>query len=1082
MTAPKELGGFGNEVKRVPSSLIASTSEVVQMLDAIRAGDGTFWYELFQGAVDYNKASAGKPSIECVLSDGRTQQLPEFLNVNPEATVRQVLVKNHIRSGEGLSPGNIRVLGHGGGEGTLGQHGRGLTISATASLVGNHCKDISFLSVAGGKPWRGRGEMAVVDGEEDPCFTLEYTQQGIVPTDQTVITVERPSVELMRSLRAMPRDFLLANAQYQHSEIAGDQYEYKIPNVFTMYAQRDDTVSVDPQASFFSNEEIRTFGLPDIPRDKLTQLPRVEILDDSLICKNPSDVTSNVFVDGLRLQNSYYNYAMPWSFYGFGNASNYFVKRSHDSRYVEGNPQFLIGKVLAKCNSSDVFLRILRKNINGQETVEGTIRKETFDHILPSAEDAICAAWDLLVVESGYKPEEVYVTSSRVMQQRAEAEGFSTILLGEGAYREVLRKKGKIRSAEEALGVKKASQSIGETVHVRMRTSEEHEESLLEKAVHLLALFKGRMHIDHISGKASIDLGEEAAAGFQGSVNDLPYFVGAFAREVAVLARRAGRVDVVVGDGQAGTQFEFDVSDISGGLAKVETKKGEVIARKKGLDIAIFSRGKTEDALSRFLVRLEDEVGVLIGEDGYIDLEKYQGSAASKLALMNMQLEQKRREIEKMKEDFASEERQIAIRRDQIRQGARAKIALPMSLSPNTSDMQFGSRTIQDRSWQHQEEVQEMRNEFPDLIITPRQSGKTGQLITAISSSYSVGTELEYYELSPLPFEQRRYADKAITLKRVIASGKRPFFSIVGHRPVGYFHPEGQEVSFFKLPGKNIWAASSDKQIAPGLEVYFEATDEVDISTPSQIEQEQLVNVSMLDFSWRNIISSVLRNKVLTEREKADIILGHWHKEFVYNPTKPPEFKNGDDVFLETIRGAEGNCQEAARGPLALLRAVGIPTRYLFAQLPQDGRLLLEEDGHAMIQAYIDKEWVTIEPQWGIYGYLDGKQSKSLKASYLLDRMQTERALLASELLGVPEVERERTVRAVLGMINYQKLIEKGEKIRSEDLVREYSDFFEGLSKEQIALLLQLFDTPNVFQSGTQYKRARQMRRFADNI
>lgn len=1082
MTPGKELGGFGKEVKRVPSSLIATTSEVVQMLDSIRAGDGTFWYELFQGSVDYNKASAGKPSIECVLLDGRVQQLPEFLSVNPESAVRYVLVKNHIRPGEGLSPGNIRVLGHGGGEGTLGQHGRGLTISATASLVGNYCKDISFLSVSGGKPWRGRGEMAVVDGEEDPCFTLEYTQEGVTPTDQTVITVEGPSVELMRSLRAMPKDFLLANAHYQHSEIAGDQYEYKIPNTFTVYAQRDDAVPAGSQTSFFSNEEIKTLGLPDIPRDKLTQLPRVEILDDSLIGKNPSDVTSTVFVDGLRLQNRYYYYAIPWSFYGFGKASNYNVKRSHDSRYVEGNPQFLIGQALAKCSSSDVFLRILRKNINGQETVEGTIRRETFDHILPSAEDAICAAWDLLVVERGYKPEEVYVASSKVMQQRAEAEGFSTIILGEGVYREVLQKKGKIRSAEEALGVKKASQSTGETVHVRMRTSEEHEASLLEKAVHLLASFKGKMHVDHVSGKANIDLGEEAAAGFQGSVNDLPYFVGAFAREAAVLTRRAGRVEVVVGDGQSGTQFEFDVSDTSGGLAKVETKKGEVVARKKGLDVAIFSKGKADDALSKFLVRLGDEVGALIGEDGYIDLEKYQGSAANKLALINMQVDQKRKELEAMREALASEEREITIRRGQRRQDALAKRALPMSLSPSTSDMQFGPRKIQDRSWQHQEEVQEMRNEFPDLIITPRRSGKTDQLITAISSSYSEGTELDRYVAFPLPFEQKQYVDKTITLKRVVTSGKRPFFSIVGYKPIGYFHPEGQEVNFFRLPGKNIWAASSEKQIEPGLEVYFEATDEMDTSTPSQIEQQQLVNVAMLDSSWRNVISSVSRNKALSEREKADIILGRWHREFVYNPTRPLEFKSGDDVFLETIIKAEGNCTEASRGPLALLRAIGIPTRYLFAQLPENGRLLLEEDSHAMIQAYIDKEWVTIEPQWGIYGYLDGKQSKSLKASPLLDKMQTERELLASELLGVPEAERERTVRAVLGMINYQKLSEKGERIRSEDLIREYSDFFEGLSKEQIALLLRLFDTPNVFQSGTQYRRAKERNRFADNI
>ncbi|WP_169713704.1 transglutaminase domain-containing protein [Paludifilum halophilum] len=99
------------------------------------------------------------------------------------------------------------------------------------------------------------------------------------------------------------------------------------------------------------------------------------------------------------------------------------------------------------------------------------------------------------------------------------------------------------------------------------------------------------------------------------------------------------------------------------------------------------------------------------------------------------------------------------------------------------------------------------------------------------------------------------------------------------------------------------------------------------------------------------------------EREKALAIYQYVAKNVRYDVQK---FKNDtfeyDDSALKTLREKEGVCQDYSFLTIALLRSIGIETR--FVEGYADG------NRHAWVEVKVGGQWLTMDPTWGA-GYID---------------------------------------------------------------------------------------------------------------
>lgn len=108
------------------------------------------------------------------------------------------------------------------------------------------------------------------------------------------------------------------------------------------------------------------------------------------------------------------------------------------------------------------------------------------------------------------------------------------------------------------------------------------------------------------------------------------------------------------------------------------------------------------------------------------------------------------------------------------------------------------------------------------------------------------------------------------------------------------------------------------------------------------------------------------------EREKAKAIYEYVAKTVKYDVQKLENdaFKL-DDSALKTLKTEKGVCQDYAFLAVALLRSIGIESRYV-GGTAQSGALSFGER-HAWVEAKVNGEWLVMDPTWGA-GYIqDGK-------------------------------------------------------------------------------------------------------------
>lgn len=477
------------EVRKKDTSYLGSQNEVTDMIKATKSDRWPgFWYELLQGAWDYNDWKKGPPEIKVVFANGEEISLARYVQENSivgtlqklkRGKVREVRVSNFIRGEAGLRPVNMVLTDHDekDGQKTLGAHGRGFKIASTSVFAGKLAKGISYESWV---PELGRwyGEAGMHTDDDDPKapanFGIKYKRDKALQFDRTIVRVAEPSSELLEALIAFQDWFLPVNGRYRFQRMEAEAVDV-LPNKATIFAS-EKNVQQPNDAAIPPRELSWRYGQEGLENANGIEPPRIEILSRELLPNQKKEIDF-VFIDGLRVAVPGAVFCQVYAFWGWGKGDyGYNPGRSNDSLKLTGSIENILAATLALTTNENVFYEILSANLDGKKTYEGSdISAYLLDELAKNSgpKAALISAWERLRLNLK-APEGLYITSYQSDHQRAKREKKPTILIS-NPWADLLCKvvpgltkvsdifakeyeieRAKARAAEEALAVERA--------------------------------------------------------------------------------------------------------------------------------------------------------------------------------------------------------------------------------------------------------------------------------------------------------------------------------------------------------------------------------------------------------------------------------------------------------------------------------------------------------------------------------------------------------------------------------------------------------------------------------------------------
>ncbi len=445
------------DVKSRDTSYLGEQNEVRDMVRAVsneRNPWPGYWYEILQGALDFNDWSKGPPEIK-VYYEGNEEPVSyvHFLSDQKKVgskivgvlglkKISKVEVCNHIRRGEGLRPGNVVLTQHDSKEEdqTLGAHGRGLKIATTATYAGKLAKGITFRSwVPEVGAWYGEAGLVKdpVDPKSPEFFQLKYKRDQSIFIDETIITVHEPGKALIDALSVLPQWFLPANSAYEYCRMEPQQNS-RVPNRYTVFANR--YLVRKPNQAGFEPHQLRSWGLESLTGTEGTEPPRVEILPAELTGTTPINIDF-MYVDGLRVKVEGVRFAHVYSVWGFRNGiGGYNPRRSNDSLLLLGDAKGLLANSIALCRDPEILADTLQANINQTvSTSEGYFYSWDLAPLYNSSDGrrSVEMSWQTLRQRLGIFGD-AYVTSSSESYKRARREGKPTVYINSQGWVSIL--------------------------------------------------------------------------------------------------------------------------------------------------------------------------------------------------------------------------------------------------------------------------------------------------------------------------------------------------------------------------------------------------------------------------------------------------------------------------------------------------------------------------------------------------------------------------------------------------------------------------------------------------------------------
>jgi len=277
-----------------------------------------------------------------------------------------------------------------------------------------------------------------------------------------------------------------------------------------------------------------------------------------------------------------------------------------------------------------------------------------------------------------------------------------------------------------------------------------------------------------------------------------------------------------------------------------------------------------------------------------------------------------------------------------------------------------------------QSDVQAYLQEKLDLLVQPDIKMLHADLLPAqiqdtlvCSQNIDLSGEINY---KPIELECVRSATKpGVLMNKSIVAGTTAIPCPPNCRVVGFYHPEKDVAKQIKInysSERGFYNFESQAEIKPGLEFYFEYDSDLKITgQPTPKEREPLADRKFLTPRWLELVQTVERHKPpLTEKQKLDIALTAWRHAFRYDKDPRIDLQYRDlsreERAAMIVNNARGNCGYCSEGFAILCRLVGIPSTDLSGYLGKNGRFFPGPQNHGMTGAFINNEWVTVEPQY----------------------------------------------------------------------------------------------------------------------
>lgn len=917
---------------RLQTSFVAQTPEVRTMRELLLKNKApTFWYELAQNALDYNNWDRGSPGITVFLPDGRTMLLPEYLTASPAGKPVRIEFSNFIRGAQGMSPDDVAHIVHRGGEETLGEHGRGLSVASTLAVADKLCRSIEYRSSDKNGPWIGEGVMELGRTDQrEPHFALVYNRvpAGQQDTESTVVAVHDPAVALWESLISLPNYFLPANARYQNSRFQGSEIAQKVPNIFT--------VSVGEVAGAnktFIEGEVRGMGIGKQKEVSDGEPPRVEILDRALVGED----RGIMFVGGLRVRYRAYmdkdRPILPWSFYGFERADYYYkIQRSKDSSLLEGNPSRLIASVLRRCDVPSVHLAILHAS-NKEGCLEGSVPAAFFvEGMTGEAKSALKTAWQSFLQETGL-PNDTLVTSHESMLRRAQSEGRQTVLLQSEAYVAALSQIGGAATVEDTFQITKPTKHTGETLYTRKKSTEVQREDLIRDMLYAIAKHHGRVVSNGLSQNiltVRLDLPEEMPDLL--TFYDIPSYLRNSLLQTATLLGEEADCALSIDNGTETISFGAEQTyPFDEPIAHIDIKRGVgKTSSRPGMELNIVLLKSPSLNYNLFVRKLDQQARSFTNPDGSFNSEAYMMSLDHDSELVRDEIEQRRRELEAIT--------------------ARARQA---------------KRALVDVVGMEQEEPGKNPSVREVFTMLPREAARSLLGVLSPEATYRGLSTSYFVEESSRPETSRsfeiafmeRSTGPSIKLK-VANPGRHSFPCPVGYEPIGYHHSTNPKVQFLRSPNGVFAYNLEGAQQLKDFTIYYQAVDR-SMDQPADADNGEPANLFRFRKEWRDLLAQLQQDDTLSQRKKLSIIASAWQRAFTYTAVL-----RGGASDERKVVDAQGNCVDCAEGFAILARSINIPARVRGGTLGTSGRIV-RGGGHAWNQVFLAGSWFDIDPQIG---------------------------------------------------------------------------------------------------------------------
>lgn len=786
--------------------------------------------------------------------------------------------------------------------------------------------------------------------------------------DNTVITIYNPKAELLNCLATLPAYFLPANPRYQFCRIDRPKEMLDIPNEFAVFAKTD--AGKNMNSPFFTPEDLKEIGIPNLGMLSATEEPRVEVLPYDILPNYGQPEIKYVYVDGLRVDTSYRKYALGWSFYGFREAnSGYRARRSNNSLNFDGNVDDLMAMALRKCDKANIFYQILQNSVGDNKCEEGDISANKFQDLDKPTLQAISQAWKKFVETHELAGKEVYITSNKNddLAKMANEKGIHVIVINSEAMVQAITKAAGVKTVEETLRITKVAENTGETMINFRIDSDWHAKFACEGLVRTMAESRGRIVPTEPKpanpNTIRIVFDESSIENYRGSYHELPPYMKKFVEDMALAFGNQVTCRIAVNDGKENNYFILRMDDYYSGRINEDVRtnitKGQQAAEsnQRGIIIDIIpdSNFKSE-ALDKFQNQLKDDLLKLTGPDGYIDPVLYAQSGEASTASILAAITAKKLAMEQMERTIHA-----------TLNSANSSLA-----TTRLAFNDYGSAA--DHAGASEVGYLALGNTFvkglirwfrPDETIT----GLTNEyIITSAASPFRSGDFKPTWVNYPLAREIKP-GFKKMTINKPFPAGNHKLPFLAGYKPVAYHHSfSPTPISVQVDPAHKVYNFTVDRFLPSGLQIYYEIDNSIDNTPPSPDDTRQiLTNIYDLPSIWQDLIIE-LKESNLTDKQKADIILTAWSRTLSYSddPTLDEIYKSKGAI--DTVRVlSEGrvNCGYASWVASALARAVGIPTQHLGSLYATLGRVVEDHDSHAINRWFLGGQWVYIEPQGG---------------------------------------------------------------------------------------------------------------------